>query len=99
MNAGRIAMTNTNAMRQRVKDGDIGIDYKIMERIAGSANMEKILNMQYDKAKTLYDYSEKKVNELLEKFKDVPITQVESYRYINFGNESISWMGKKYVRK
>ena len=97
--ASRIAMTEANAIRQRIKDGDIGIDYKIMERIAGSANMEKILNMQYDKAKTLYDYSEKKVNELLEKFKDVPITQVESYRYVNFGNESISWMGKKYVRK
>ena len=98
-NAGRITMTKTNAVRQRIKDGDIGADYKIMERIAGSANMEKILNMQYDKAKTMYDYSEKKVNELLEKFKDVPITQVDSYRYVNFGNESISWMGKKYVRK
>ena len=98
-NAGRIAMTKTNAIRQRVQDGDIGADYKIMERIVGSANMEKMLNMQYDKAKTMYDYSEKKVNELLEKFKDVPITQVDSYRYINFGYETISWMGKKYVRK
>ena len=98
MNAGRIAMRNANAMHKRVKDGDIGADYKIMERIAGSANMEKMLNMQYNQAKTIYDYSEKKVNELLEKFKDVPITQVESYRYVNFGNESISWMGKKYIR-
>lgn len=98
-NAGRIVMTKTNAIRQRVKDGDIGADYKIMERIVGSANVEKMLNMQYDKAKTMYDYSEKKVNELLEKFKDVPITQVDSYRYVNFGNESVSWMGKKYVRK
>ena len=98
-NAGRITMTKTNALRQRIKDGDIGIDYKIMERIVGSANVEKMLNMQYDTAKTMYDYSEKKVNELLEKFKDVPITQVDSYRYVNFGNESISWMGKKYVRK
>ena len=96
--AGRIAMRNANAMRQRVKDGDVGIDYKIMERIAGSANMEKMLNMQYNQAKTISDYSEKKVNELLKKFKDVPITQVESYRYVNFGNESISWMGKKYIR-
>ena len=99
MNAGSIAMRKAKAIRQRVKDGDIGIDYKIMERIAGSANVEKMLNMEYDRAKTMYDYSEKKVNELLKKFKDVPITQVESYRYINFGNESISWMGKKYVRK
>ena len=99
MNAGRIAMTKANAVRQRIKDGDIGVDYKIMERIAGAANIEKMLNMQYDKAKTMYDYSEKKVNELLEKFKDVPITQVESYRYVNFGNETVSWMGKKYVRK
>ena len=97
--AGRIAMTQSNAMRQRVKDGDVGIDYKIMERIAGSSNMEKILNMRYDKAKTRYDYSKEKVNELLEKVKDVPITQVDSYRYINLGNESISWMGKKYVRQ
>ena len=99
MNAGRIAMTKANAIRQRVKDGDIGADYKIMERIVGSANMEKMLNMQYNEAKMMYDYSEKKVNEWLEKFKDVPITQVDSYRYINFGNETISWMGKKYVRK
>ena len=97
--ASRIIMTRANAIRQRGKDGDIGNDYKIMERIAGSANMEKMLNMEYDKAKTMYDYSEKKVNELLEKFKDVPITQVDSYRYINFGNEAVSWMGKKYVRK
>ena len=92
-------MTQSNAMRQRVKDGDVGVDYKIMERIAGSSNMEKILNMRYDKAKTMYDYSEEKVNELLEKFKDIPITQVDSYRCINLGNESISWMGKKYVRQ
>ena len=99
MNAGRIAMRNANAMHKRVKDGDVGIDYKIMERIAGSSNMEKIFNMQYDKAKTMHDYSEEKVNELLKKFKDVPITQVDSYRYINLGNESISWMGKKYVRQ
>ena len=97
--ASRIVMTQANAVRQRVKDGDIGVDYKIMERIVGSANVEKMLNMQYDKAKTIYDYSEKKVNELLEKFKDVPITQVDSYRYVNFGNESVSWMGKKYVRR
>ena len=97
--AGRIAMTKANAIRQRVKDGDIGADYKIMERIAGSSNIEKMLNMQYNKAKMRYDYSEEKVNELLEKLKDVPITQVDSYRYINFGNESISWMGKKYVRQ
>ena len=97
--ASHILMKQANAVRQRVKDGDIENDYKIMERIAGSANMEKILNMQYDKAKFMYDYSKKKVNELLEKFKDVPITQVESYRYINFGNEAVSWMGKKYVRK
>ena len=97
--ASRIAMARANAVRQRIKDGDIGVDYKIMERIVGSANVEKMLNMQYDKAKTMYDYSEKKVNELLEKFKDVPITQVESYRYVNFGNETVSWMGKKYVRK
>ena len=92
-------MTQSNAMRQRVKDGDVGVDYKIMERIAGSSNMEKILNMRYDKAKTMYDYSEGKVNELLEKLKDVPISQMDSYRYINFGDESISWMGKKYVRQ
>ena len=98
-NAGRIAMMKTNAIRERIKDGDIGADYKIMERIVGSANMEKLLNMQYNDAKMMYDYSEKKVNELLEKFKDVPITQVDSYRYINFGNGTISWMGKKYVRK
>ena len=98
-NASRIAMTEANAIRQRVKDGDIGVDYKIMERIAGSANMEKKLNRQYYNAKTKYEYNEKKVNELLEKFKDIPITQVESYRYVNFGNETISWMGKKYVRK
>ena len=97
--AGRIVMTQSNTMRQRVKDGDVGTDYKIMERIVGSANMEKMLNMQYNEAKMMYDYSEKKVNEWLEKFKDVPITQVDSYRYINFGNETISWMGKKYVRK
>ena len=98
-NAGRITMMKTNAIRKRIKDGDIGADYKIMERIAGSANMEKLLNMRYNEAKAMYDYSEKKVNELLEKFKDVPLTQVDSYRYINFGDETISWMGKKYVRK
>ena len=97
--AGRIVMTQSNTMRQRVKDGDVGTDYKIMERIAGSSNMEKMFNMRYDKAKTMYDYSEEKVNELLEKLKDIPITQVDSYRYINLGNESISWMGKKYVRQ
>ena len=98
--AGRINMTRSNAMRQRVKDGDIDANYKIMEKLIGSSNMEKMLNSQYDKAKTMHDYSDKKVNELLEKLKDVPITQVDSYRYINFGNNgSISWMGKKYVRR
>ena len=65
--AGRIAMTRANAVRQRIKDGDIGVVYKIMERIAGSANMEKILNMQYDKAKTMYDYSEKKSKRIVGK--------------------------------
>ena len=87
--AGRIAMTQSNAMRQRVKDGDVGVDYKIMERIAGSSNMEKMLNMQYDKAKIRYDYSEEKVNELLEKLKDVTISQVNTYRYINIEDETI----------
>ena len=67
MNAGRIAMREVEAIRQRVKDGDIGADYKIMERIAGSANMEKLLNMQYDKAKTMYDYSEKKSKRIVGK--------------------------------
>lgn len=92
-------MKQSNAMRQRIKDGDVGIDYKIMERIAGTANIKKMLDMQYNEAKIIHDYSEGKVNELLGKLKDVPISQVDSYRYVNYGDETISWMGKKYVRQ
>ena len=97
--AGHISMKQSNAMRQRIKDGDVDIDYKIMERIAGTANVKKMLDMQYNEAKIIHDYSEGKVNELLEKLKDVPISQVDSYRYVNYGDETISWMGKKYVRQ
>ena len=97
--AGRINMTQSNSMRQRLKDGDVDANYKIMEGLMGSSNVEKMLNMRYDKAKTMYDHSDEKVNELLKKLKDVPIKQVDSYRYLDYGNEHISWMGKKYVRR
>ena len=97
--AGRIRMTKSNAMRQRIKDGDIDANHKFMERLVGSSNIEKMFNMEYNTAKTVYDYSEEKVNEFMKKFKDVPIKQVDSYRYVNLGNEVISWMGKKYVRQ
>ena len=97
--AGRITMTQSNGARKRVKDGDVDTNYKIMEMLAGSSNMKKVLNLEYDKAKIMHDYSDKKVNELMKKFKDVPIKEVDSYRSINYGNKRISWMGKKYVRQ
>ena len=92
-------MTQSNGARKRVKDGDVDTNYKIMEMLAGSSNMKKVLNLEYDKAKTMHDYSDKKVNELIKKFKDVPIKEVDSYRSVNYGNKRISWMGKKYVRQ
>ena len=97
--AGRITMTQSNGARKRVKDGDVDTNYKIMEMLAGSSNMKKVLNLEYNKAKTMHDYSDKKVNELMKKFKDVPIKEVDSYRSVNYGNKRISWMGKKYVRQ
>ena len=44
--ASRIKMTQANAMRQRFKDSDTDDNYKFMEGLLGSSNIEKMLNLQ-----------------------------------------------------
>ena len=78
-------------------------DFNIAERsfisFFGSDRMKKILNKRYDLAKMEYNYSDKKVNELLYKLKDVPIKEIESYRSLKDGpGTNVSWMGTKYIR-
>lgn len=92
-------INKNKGLRERYDNGDLDASYKIMERLAGTSNLKKAMNMEYDRAKAMYDHSAARVNELLEKLHDVPLKEVDSYRYVTIGDDTISWNGKKYVRQ
>ena len=93
-------MTKWKSEIDRLNNKD---DLNIAERSVilffGSNHIKKILNKRYESSKIAYEYSDKKVNELLNKLKDVPIKEIKSYRSLmDKPNTYVSWMGTKYVR-
>ena len=98
-----VANFNMNKWKAQTDRLNNNNDFNIAERSVisffGRDRMKKILNKRYDLAKMEYNYSDKKVNELLYKLKDVPIKEIESYRSLKDGpGTNVSWMGTKYIR-
>ena len=93
-------MNKWNAQIDRLNNNnDLNIAERAVVSFFGSDYMKKKLNKRYDFAKMEYDYYYKKVNELLDKLKDVPIKEIESYRSLHYGpGTTVSWIGAKYIR-
>ena len=95
--ASKKNMESIKGKLQRIEDNDLDPASAFTMKIFGKENAKKILSMDYESSKAISQHSEKRVNELLNTFKDVPIKEVESYRYVTIGNTTASWNGTKYV--
>lgn len=95
--ASKKNMESIKGKLQRIDDNDLDPGSAFTMNIFGKENAKKLLSMGYESSKAISKHSEKRVNELLNTFKDVPIKEVESYRYVTIGNTTTSWNGTKYV--
>lgn len=95
--ASKKNMESIKGKLQRIDDNDLDPGSAFTMNIFGKENAKKLLSMDYESSKAISKHSEKRVNELLNTFKDVPIKEVESYRYVTIGNTTTSWNGTKYV--
>lgn len=72
---------------------------KFLRSLLGDDRVNKIYNTEYRNLEQEYNHTSRKAEDIINelKAKNIKLKEIPSYRILNNGNSTVSWMGSKYV--